>query len=259
MLAADKLQLQSAFKQQATALKEKEFNLHHENFMTVGTQAAVLAGLDITMFVEFQPPKNEDWDMPLIPRCLKFFYYITIVSAFCANMIVVSHTTALSVLGAGMALRGPDGSMMTATDGLYDERRAVFNIFGVGLACTVTSVVMCVWLILHWESAFVCMLITLTTCRVIYKNYLRVSKRFDFDESETVDFRDIMGSPAVVPRTRMAPGSLGLTSSVPLATQDVEWQQQAQRLMDNNDVKRRGKPSSSNSFAESQDTNIKTI
>lgn len=32
MLAADKLQLQSAMKQQATALKEKEFNLHHTNF-----------------------------------------------------------------------------------------------------------------------------------------------------------------------------------------------------------------------------------
>ena len=32
MLAADKLQLQSQLKQQATALKEKEFNLHHSNF-----------------------------------------------------------------------------------------------------------------------------------------------------------------------------------------------------------------------------------
>jgi len=31
MLAADKLQLQSALKQQATALKEKEFNLHVSN------------------------------------------------------------------------------------------------------------------------------------------------------------------------------------------------------------------------------------
>ena len=31
MLAADKLQLQSQLKQQATALKEKEFNLHHSN------------------------------------------------------------------------------------------------------------------------------------------------------------------------------------------------------------------------------------
>jgi hypothetical protein len=31
MLAADKLQLQSSLKQQATALKEKEFTLHHSN------------------------------------------------------------------------------------------------------------------------------------------------------------------------------------------------------------------------------------
>ena len=61
MLAADKLQLQSTLKQQATALKEKEFNLHHSNFMTVGTQAAVLAGLDVTMFIEFQPPPNDEW------------------------------------------------------------------------------------------------------------------------------------------------------------------------------------------------------
>lgn len=61
MLAADKLQLQSTLRQQATALKEKEFNLHHGNLMTVGTQAAVLAGLDVTMFIEFQPPPNEEW------------------------------------------------------------------------------------------------------------------------------------------------------------------------------------------------------
>lgn len=94
MLAADKLQLQSALKQQATALKEKEFKLHHENFsklffwlcllqyvdwkppflipcmfilffspspVTVGTQAAVLAGLDITMFIEFNPPEDAMW------------------------------------------------------------------------------------------------------------------------------------------------------------------------------------------------------
>ena len=61
MLAADKLQLQSALKQQATALKEKEFQLHHSNLMTVGTQAAVLAGLDITMFIEFSPAPDSEW------------------------------------------------------------------------------------------------------------------------------------------------------------------------------------------------------
>jgi len=107
MLAADKLQLQSMLKQQATSLKEKEFQLHHSNLMTVGTQAAVLASLDITMFIEFQPPPWEaeiTLGMPMIvwalPRLIKLLYYSSIVIAFCSNVVVVSHTTVLSVLGA---------------------------------------------------------------------------------------------------------------------------------------------------------------
>ena len=136
--------------------------------------------------------------MWLIPRFLKFVYYFIILSAFCANIFVVSHTTTLSVLGAGLALRGPDGSMMTATDGLYEERKKVFFIFGVGLACTVGSVVVIVWIILHWEAAVCCMLLTLITARNIWRSYQRVQKLFAYDESETVDFRDIMEGPAAI-------------------------------------------------------------
>ena len=199
MLAADKLQLQSALKQQATALKEKEFQLHHSNLMTVGTQAAVLAGLDITMFIEFSPAPVSDWaeEHQQFARILRMVYYGIIVAAFCANMIVVSHTTALSVIGAGLALRGPDGSMMTATDGLYEERSSVFTTFGIGLACTVGSVLLSVWLMLPWESALICWLVALFTCRKIYLNYVRVVTRFDFDESQTVDFRDFLDMPAL--------------------------------------------------------------
>eukprot|EP00980_Cylindrotheca_fusiformis_P008144 scaffold1727_cov133-Cylindrotheca_fusiformis.AAC.47 len=265
MLAADKLQLQSAFKQQATALKEKEFNLHHSNLMTVGTQAAVLAGLDITMFIEFQPPDNITWgdDLKWFPRILKFVYYITIVSAFCANMIVVSHTTSLSVFGAGMALRGPDGSMMTATDSLYDERNAVFKTFGVGLACTVGSVLTCVWLILHWESAVVCMGIAIFTCRTIFVNYNRALRRFAFDESQTVDFRDIMEGPAANQRVSWKPmGQVlpsGLIISAPDTDDDVEWQQESKHLMGQNDIKRRGNLAKSPTSGERANSYLTTI
>jgi len=200
MLAADKLQLQSAMKQQATALKEKEFSLHHNNLMTVGTQAAVLAGLDITLFVEFAPPSDTEWgpDLQWLARSLKMVYYGVIVAAFCANMIVVSHTTTLSVLGGGLALRGPDGSMMTATDALYEERASVFYVFGIGLACTVGSVLVCVWIMLHWEAALMCWLVALYTCLTIYKNYKRASYMLEYDDSETPDFTDILEGPASI-------------------------------------------------------------
>lgn len=198
MLAADKLQLQSTLKQQATALKEKEFNLHHNNFMTVGTQAAVLAGLDVTMFIEFQPPANDEWPFVIIPRVLKFVYYVCITSAFCANILVVSQTTILSVLGASLALRGPDGSMMTATDGLYLERGMVFRSFGLGLILTIASVVSVVWLHLHWEASLTCCLVAVGTMCKMRSTYQRIVKKFDFDESLTVDFRDIFEGPAAI-------------------------------------------------------------
>lgn len=198
MLAADKLQLQSTLKQQATALKEKEFNLHHGNFMTVGTQAAVLAGLDVTMFIEFQPPPNDEWAFVIIPRTLKFIYYVLITAAFCANILVVAQTTILSVIGASLALRGPDGSMMTATDGLYHERSTVFRAFGYGLLLTIGSVVMVVWLHLHWEASLVCCAIAVFTIKSMMDTYYRIIKKFDFDESLTVDFQDIFDGPAAI-------------------------------------------------------------
>jgi hypothetical protein len=193
MLAADKLQLQSQIKQSATALKEKEFSLHHSNLMTVGTQAAVLAGLDITMFVEFHPPEVHEFVhlTPMMARLLLLAYYGLIVAAFCSNMVVVSHTTTLSVLGGSLALRGPDGSMMTATDCLFEERRAVFAVFGMGLTLTMGSVLVGVWVLLQWEAALLTCLVATFTCRVMWRNYCRVRAAFQYNEDETVDLRDL--------------------------------------------------------------------
>lgn len=206
MLAADKLQLQSALKQQATALKEKEFHLHHSNLMTVGTQAAVLAALDVTMFIEFQPAPDEAWQHMLsyspyfifVPRALKFVYYILIVKALSSNIAVVANTTTLSLNSTGLALRGPDGSMMSATDGLYEERNQIFEAFYTGLSCTMASVLVCVWISLNWEAALVCMCIALSGARKIYLFYQRVHLKFGFNESDTVDFDDLFAGPASI-------------------------------------------------------------
>jgi hypothetical protein len=125
-------------------------------------------------------------------------YFGLIVAAFCANISVVAQTTALSVLGGSLALRGPDGSMMVATDCLYTERKSVFQTFGIGLAATMLSVLVCVWLLLNWEAALFCWIVTLYTCRKIYVNFQRVSLAFAYDEDDTVDFRDIMEGPGAV-------------------------------------------------------------
>jgi len=167
--------------------------------MTVGTQAAVLAGLNVTMFIEFQPPHDSEWgDHHHVSRAIKFLYYITITAAFCANLLVVAQSTALSVLGSSMALRGPDGSMISATDNMYEERKGVFAAFGVGLTTTILAVTAAVWLILSPEAAIVCVSITVFTMLRMYRAWLRIQRSFGFDESETVDFTDIFEGPAAI-------------------------------------------------------------
>mmetsp|Transcript_49454 Transcript_49454/g.140100 ORF Transcript_49454/g.140100 Transcript_49454/m.140100 type:complete len:167 (-) Transcript_49454:142-642(-) len=145
MLAADKLLLQSNLRQNAIKLKEKEFQLHHDNFSNVGTQSAVLAGFAITALIEFQPPAGSN-------RTLKFLYYISVIVSLSMNLICVSNTTALSVFGTGLALRGPDGAMVRAVEGMYEERKQIFMSFALGLFMILNAALVGSWLIMTFED-----------------------------------------------------------------------------------------------------------
>ena len=177
--------------------------------MTVGTQAAVLAALNVTMFIEFQPNSFlVDVDaygsagfyleaFAVFQRLVKFIYYIAICTAMMSNILVVSHTTVLAVLGTSLALRGPDGSMIVATEGLYSERSLIFKTFGRGLICTVFSAAFAVFLMLHWEASIICFGICIATIKSIINFYDRVRLNFDFDENnEAIDLTDIFNGPA---------------------------------------------------------------
>ena len=132
MLAADKLLLQSNVKQRATQLREKELNLFNDNFNAVGTQSAVLAGFAMTSFAEIDLPHNAFYAQK---ACLHLFVTISI----CANLLCTASTTFVSVWGSGKALRGKDGSMDSAVDGMYAERAFIFACFGVGLITTLLA------------------------------------------------------------------------------------------------------------------------
>lgn len=196
----------------------------------------MLASLDVTMLVEFQVP---DWDSELtsqafllmwVPRLLKFFYYISIVYAFMCNLKVVSNTTILAVMGTSLALRGPDGSMIVATEGLYTERAKIFKAFGNGLLFTIFASVFACFLLLHWETALVSAALCILTGREIMAFYGRVRKNFDFDENtEAIDLSDIFAGPANIVaqssqnlnRALMRANGIRNTSGVP-AAQDEE-------------------------------------
>ena len=128
MLAADKLLLQSNVTQRSTQLREKELKLFNTNFSAVGAQAAIMAGFTLTTFVEIDLPPNK----PTAKTMLHTFVTISI----CANLVCVATVTFVSVWGSGKALRGKDGSMDIAVEGMNAERTLIFAAFAIGtLAC----------------------------------------------------------------------------------------------------------------------------
>ena len=52
---------------------------------------------------------------------LKLLYLLVTTTAMCLELIAVMNTTLLSMMGPGLALRGPDGSMHPAVDGMMEE------------------------------------------------------------------------------------------------------------------------------------------
>mmetsp|Transcript_45934 Transcript_45934/g.152273 ORF Transcript_45934/g.152273 Transcript_45934/m.152273 type:complete len:180 (+) Transcript_45934:59-598(+) len=148
MLAADKLLLQSNVKQRAIQLREKELNLFNDNFNAVGTQSAVLAGFAMTSFAEIDLPHNAYF---ATKACLHLFVTISI----CANLMCTASTTFVSVWGSGKALRGKDGSMDTAVEGMSQERSFIFTCFGVGLITTLLALMSASWILMTAEVACV--------------------------------------------------------------------------------------------------------
>ena len=96
-----------------------------------------------------------------------------------------------------LALRGPDGSMIVATEGLYSERKLIFKTFGVGLMSTMFSAFFACFLILHWETALLSSFVCFMTGKIILDFYNRVRLSFDFDENtEAIDLSDMFTGPA---------------------------------------------------------------
>jgi len=190
MLAADKLLLRSTVKQRAIQLREKELLLFNDNFNAVGTQSAVLAGFAMTSFAEIDLPHNALYAQK---ACLHLFVCISI----CANLLCTASTTFVSVWGSGKALRGKDGSMDEAVDGMHDERTFIFSCFGVGLIFTLLALMSASWILMTFEVSVVATMGISWCIFVIVRQARRIHAKFGLSHDDVVSFDDIMQSPAV--------------------------------------------------------------
>ena len=128
MLFADKRALETNLKVGLLQIREKELNFYTQNCLAVCTQAALLAGFAYSGLTQVSIPEEANFWVRLL-------YISVTVMAMCFEIIAVLNTTLLAIVGPGLALRGPDGSMHPAVDGMMAEYKHALSCFKLGLVC----------------------------------------------------------------------------------------------------------------------------
>ena len=139
MLFADKRALETNLKVGLLQIREKELNFYTQNCLAVCTQAALLAGFAYSGLTQVSIPEEANFWVRLL-------YISVTVMAMCFEIIAVLNTTLLAIVGPGLALRGPDGSMHPAVDGMMAEYKHALSCFKLGLVCFHLSAALFGWI-----------------------------------------------------------------------------------------------------------------
>ena len=119
------------------------------------------------------PSDASDW--------LKTCYLCVTTMAMGFELIAVLNSTLCSMLGPGLALRGPDGSMHRAVDGLMLEYRLTFLFFVMGLIAFHASALLFAWLEFSWPVALAMTVALVVFLYAMWRYFKRIYKRFSLD------------------------------------------------------------------------------
>ena len=153
MLLADKHDLQNKLRLNLLQIEEKELNFYTQSCYTVGTQAALLAGFAFGAITEV----DIDASYHVV---LQIMWLVSIVLAMILEIGAVVKAMQLSILGPGLALRGPDGSVLRAILVMREEYVRARNMFYAGLVFFHAAVVVLAWAqYIEWAAAAVSALV----------------------------------------------------------------------------------------------------
>jgi hypothetical protein len=179
MLFADKRKLESGTKVRLNAIREKELDYYVQNCRAMGLASALLSGFAWAGLTQVAIPVDK-------PYVLKLSYQMVTGTSMCLELIAVMNTTLLSMLGPGLALRGPEGAMHPAVDGMVEEYQLAYFNFVLGLVFFHGSAAIYPWLSEHWAVSIIVSAVVAFSLHLLLRFAARVHARFKLDESEAV-------------------------------------------------------------------------
>jgi hypothetical protein len=144
-------------------IRQSELDYRIDLNTAFGTQAALIGGFSYGVYS--QNPLNENTTYS--GTFLDLYWAVSAVTIACAIHIILT-TMTLQVLGPGLALNGPVGSMAKANDGLRIEQQPVVISFLIMMIFFAISTVLGFWSTFNFYPALISTVIFVVACRYWY-------------------------------------------------------------------------------------------
>ncbi len=161
------------------SIRQLELNYYTNLNIAVGYQAAMIGGFTYNIFTQNQPN-----DKIAYAQIFQNIYWIVSAGAIAASVHVIITTMIIQVLGPGLALHGPVGSMARATKGMRIEQTGVIVSFIVMVILFALSTVISFWAVMGFYSSIgaTAMFIIAARCWFYYGE--RIYLRFYWENDE---------------------------------------------------------------------------
>jgi hypothetical protein len=175
MLYASKRELHASLALEILGVREQELGYYTANINNIGLQASLLAGFAFSTLSSHNSLEVLSWieqpvDQPFViidfavgqtsaqeaKVLLEILYLISTISAMGSTLYTLYVCLITSILGPGLALRGPEGSVDRAVLGLARVNRKVIGSFAFALDLFQFSILVSSFLNFHLISALVC-------------------------------------------------------------------------------------------------------
>lgn len=171
-------------------IRQAEINYYINLCVAFGTQAALIGGFTYGVFTQNQ--FNED---NTYSSWFQDVYWVSSSGTIAASVHVILTSMLIQVLGPGLALHGPIGSMARACEGMRREQRTVITAFIVMIVLFSISTILSFWAVMSTEAAAGATVVWLIATRYYYLYCERIYLRFYWKEEQdywrrSADFSD---------------------------------------------------------------------
>lgn len=189
MISADRQQLDAWVKQETHEIRLKELDMFTSNFAVLATTSSFLTGLGfkgLTMV----PVWEDERESKIRTEETLMYLFLSLAIGF--NMLTLCVSIWSQIFGPGLALRGPEGSMSRAVEGMYIERKWALRFYGSGLIFMVMAGCVLGWLKFGYDGdqseqyVSFCISSALAACAILVALYIRFVTRPKFRFPENV-------------------------------------------------------------------------